>query len=1008
MQELKLRIAGLMTHPSDMSASLPEGALSIADDIVIDKEDTAEPRRGFNKSYAAFGTDSYRANKLFFYQNYLFAHFSTDQFGYYTTILDSASAAFATTGAWTAIAGSYTPPTSAKMKAVEANQNFYYTTNAGVYKLDAYNATPVLAGAYKGLDLSVSSAGSSSSWLTNQYRTAYRVVWGYKDANNNLVLGAPSARVAFTNTTGATISTTVRATIPAGVTTNWFYQLYRSAQVDNSSSEVEPNDEMGLVYEGNPASADISAKYIDITDITPDELRGATIYTASSQEGLAAGNEQPPLARDIAVYKNSVFYGYTTSKHRYYLTLLAVGGTGGVVTNDTVTIGGKVYTAKTAETIANREFRAYQSGSFTFVDADVNTGSETITEVAHGMQNGDPVILSNSGGTLPAGLTAGTTYYVVNKADDTFQLSLTYGGSAVDITSAAGGGTHTATWGGSASQKIRDTALSLVRVINRASDSAVYAYYLSGPDDLPGKILLESRTLGGSAFHAGASRVASWSPVPPATKTISSVDTGTDTFTSATHGYSDADAVVFSTGSGSAALPTGLVAGTVYYVRDSATNTFKVAATSGGAAIDLGAGFTATVLVNKTDEASTNDELKNGLAFSKTSIPEAVPLANVFTAGSAQRAILRIIPLRDSLFILKEDGIYRLSGEDSSSFRVDLFDSTARLLAPESCAVLNNAIYALTDQGVVSITESGVQVLSRPIEATLLSLQGVNPTTLSTESFGIGYESERKYILFVPRLAGDTTPTQAFVYNTFTNAWTRWVLSKKCAVVNPKTEADRLYLGDASSAYVNQERKSYTFQDYVDYARQVTISAVAGTTLTVSNTDEISEGDVIYQSASVYSLVSSVDTSAGTIVTSFTASFTVGTADLLSSIPSKIAWTPFSAGNPGTLKQFREVTGLFKTDFTGTGSLLFSSDASPPKETEYLEGTAIGLWGLFSWGSIPWGGSNIRRPFRVWVPRNKQRCSQLTIEFRHSTGYAAYQLNGISVVFNAGSERVSV
>ena len=1007
MQELKLRVRGLVTHQSDMSSSLPEGALSVADDIVIDKEDTAEPRRGFNRSYGAFSDPSYRANKLFFYQDYLIGHYSTDLLAYYSTALNSASADFTGSGAWTSISGSYTPPTSTKMKAVEANQNFYYTTNAGIYKLDAYNSTPVLAGAYKGLDLSVSSAGASSGWLDNDYRTAYRVVWGYRDANNNLVLGAPSQREAFTNTTGSTIATTIRATIPDGVTTDWFYQLYRAAQVDNSSGEVEPNDEMGLVYEGNPTSTDISNKYIDISDITPDELRGATIYTAASQEGLAAGNEQPPLARDIAVYKNAVFYGYTTSKHRYYLTLLAVGGTGGVVTNDTITIGGKVYTAKASETINNREFRAYQSGSFTFVDADVSVGNDTITETAHGMQDGDSVILSNSGGALPTGLSAGTTYYVVSAAADTFKLSLTTGGTAVNLTAAAGGGTHTATWGGSASQKIRDTALSLVRVINRNSASTVYAYYLSGTDDLPGKILLEARTLGGSAFHVGASRPASWSPTPPSAITASSVDTGTDTITATAHGFSDGDAIVFSTGSGSAALPSGLTAATIYYVRDKTTNTFKVASTAGGSAIDLGSGFAATVLVNKTTEASTNDELKNGLSFSKTSVPEAVPLTNTFTAGSAQKAILRLIPLRDSLFILKEDGIYRLSGEDSSSFRVDLFDSTARLLAPESCAVLNNSIFALTDQGVASITESGVQVLSRPIESTLLSLQGVNPSALGTESFGVAYESERKYILFVPRLAGDTTPTQAFVYNTFTSAWTRWVLSKKCGVVNPKTEADRLYLGDAGSAYVNQERKSYSYQDYVDYNRSITISAVSGTTLTVSNTDEISAGDVIYQSASIYSIVSSVDAQAGTVVTSFTANFSVGAADLLTAIPTKIAWTPFSAGNPGTLKQFREVTGLFKTDFTGTGSFLFSSDTSPSQETETLEGTAIGLWGLFGWGNVPWGGSNVRRPFRVWVPRNKQRSSQLTVEFRHSTGYAAYQLNGLSIIFNSGSERVS-
>lgn len=52
------------------------------------------------------------------------------------------------------------------------------------------------------------------------------------------------------------------------------------------------------------------------------------------------------------------------------------------------------------------------------------------------------------------------------------------------------------------------------------------------------------------------------------------------------HGYSDGNAVVFYDASG-AVLPTTVVEGTVYFVRDSTTDTFKIAATSGGAAIDI-------------------------------------------------------------------------------------------------------------------------------------------------------------------------------------------------------------------------------------------------------------------------------------------------------------------------------------------------------------------------------------------------------------------------------------
>lgn len=57
----------------------------------------------------------------------------------------------------------------------------------------------------------------------------------------------------------------------------------------------------------------------------------------------------------------------------------------------------------------------------------------------------------------------------------------------------------------------------------------------------------------------------------------------TDLIYSASHGYSDTNKIVFFNGT----PPTGLTEGTVYFVRDAATDTFKVAATSGGAAIDL-------------------------------------------------------------------------------------------------------------------------------------------------------------------------------------------------------------------------------------------------------------------------------------------------------------------------------------------------------------------------------------------------------------------------------------
>lgn len=78
---------------------------------------------------------------------------------------------------------------------------------------------------------------------------------------------------------------------------------------------------------------------------------------------------------------------------------------------------------------------AQPSAAFT---ADAVT--DFLTSVAHGRTNGERVKLSSTG-TLPGGLSSSIVYYVVNKTTDTFQLALTSGGAAVDITS-AGSGTH--------------------------------------------------------------------------------------------------------------------------------------------------------------------------------------------------------------------------------------------------------------------------------------------------------------------------------------------------------------------------------------------------------------------------------------------------------------------------------------------------------------------------------------------------------------------------------------
>lgn len=69
--------------------------------------------------------------------------------------------------------------------------------------------------------------------------------------------------------------------------------------------------------------------------------------------------------------------------------------------------------------------------------ATTDATADTVLSKGHGLVNTDRVFLIDAAETLPAGLSEGTVYYVVGSATDTFQLSLTSGGAAVDITAGA-------------------------------------------------------------------------------------------------------------------------------------------------------------------------------------------------------------------------------------------------------------------------------------------------------------------------------------------------------------------------------------------------------------------------------------------------------------------------------------------------------------------------------------------------------------------------------------------
>lgn len=75
-----------------------------------------------------------------------------------------------------------------------------------------------------------------------------------------------------------------------------------------------------------------------------------------------------------------------------------------------------------------------------FASIDTTLTNDQFFSVAHGMSDGDRVILYNVfAETIPSGVTEGTLYYVVSSATNTFKVSTTLGGGAVDLTAVQGG-----------------------------------------------------------------------------------------------------------------------------------------------------------------------------------------------------------------------------------------------------------------------------------------------------------------------------------------------------------------------------------------------------------------------------------------------------------------------------------------------------------------------------------------------------------------------------------------
>jgi hypothetical protein len=470
---------------------------------------------------------------------------------------------------------------------------------------------------------------------------------------------------------------------------------------------------------------------------------------------------------------------------------------------------------------------------------------------------------------------------------------------------------------GTPAQNIADTTDSFIRVVNRyASNTAVYAYLLSGPNDLPGQMLIEVRGAGGAQFAVTASANGdAWTPNLP---------------------------------------------------------------TSG------------------TTVQSTSEEETNAIYVSKFEQAEAVPVVNRFLAGPRSNVILRVVPLRDYVVIFTTDGVYRLLGNVLSSFEVVPFDLTVRIIGPETAVPLGNEAWCLSNQGVVSVSDAGVQSRSTlQIDDQIRALLGQAIDSTTYYGFAVGYETDHRYILAVPDSEGDTFATQQFCLNYFTDAWTRWTRQCSTGFVHP-TE-DKLYLGNGQNERVVFERKAGTFRDLADEPNPCTIVSSDDLVVVLSDVTGISVGDLLQQ-GDQSALIVEIDPSDNSLVLDQIREWVAGDAEFLFGIDCAVQWKPAAVGDPTEAKQASEGQIIFRQAQFLAAEIDFLTDISPSFESVDIEGSSSGRFGLFAWGGAPWGGVSRSRTKRFYIPANKQYCGSLTMRFRIREAQASWLLEGISFV----------
>jgi len=376
-------------------------------------------------------------------------------------------------------------------------------------------------------------------------------------------------------------------------------------------------------------------------------------------------------------------------------------------------------------------------------------------------------------------------------------------------------------------------------------------------------------------------------------------------------------------------------------------SSFAVTVNSSG----TGLNFEPILPTTGTSISSTNNEAVAGCYISKPEQPDHVPLYTFRVIGDRTEKIQHIFSLKDSIIVIKENSIWRGSGSSLKDFTFSILDNTVSVRdSYEACALLDNKVFGISNQGPFAASETGVELIGRAEEYNIL--KGILGFT-DGFSNGIGVEPKRLYMVctYDPELKQKNLadpvayplPYSTFAYNYATGTWSRYLInSNNFAVLN-----DRVYYGmNNNNGIVMEERLPTVASEtnYYDETSTVNITAINTTTNTINLTftkgvdyagyfaqwqylnelspgfENLSKGWVIQDGPRQY-VVLSYNSGAGTAVVHSTTGLTNGVKNVFRPIPVTVEYTASFADNATLLKKFREIV-LFG-DFNDCYDLTF-------------------------------------------------------------------------------------